>query len=99
MKLVSIAVALAAATSVVAMPQEMEKWCYLPGQGCKRAADSSAEVKRHAEALAEAMPQEMEKWCYLPGQGCNKMKRAAEAITEVKRSADALAEAMADADK
>lgn len=103
MKLLSIAVALAAATSVNALA--MEKWCYLPGQGCymlKRAADASGEVKRNADALAEAMaeasPEAMEKWCYLPGQGCNKMKRTAEAVDEVKRAADALADAMTELD-
>lgn len=99
MKLLSVVVAMVAATTVQAAT--MQKWCYLPGQGCymlKRAADATGEVKRSADALAEAMadasPAAMQKWCYLPGQGCNKMKRAAEAVDEVKRSADALAEAM-----
>lgn len=100
MKLVSVIVVLAAASSVQGMA--MQKWCYLPGQGCKRAADASAEVKRHADALADAMAESdwphMHKWCYLPAQGCRKMKRAADAVGDVKRTADALAEAMADVD-
>ena len=88
MKLVAALVALAAASAVQGLampeaePQTKHKWCYLPGQGCKRAADASAEVKRHADALAEAMP--------------HFSKRAADASAEVKRSADALAEALAD---
>ncbi|PYI09055.1 hypothetical protein BO78DRAFT_309097, partial [Aspergillus sclerotiicarbonarius CBS 121057] len=100
MKLVSLALAALAATTVQAAA--LQRWCYLPGQPCtmiKRAADASGEVKRSADALAEAIaeatPETLQKWCYLPGQPCTKIKRAVEAGSEVKRSADAFAEAMA----
>ncbi|KAF9886181.1 hypothetical protein FE257_011904 [Aspergillus nanangensis] len=101
MKIIAIAFATLAAAST-AEAAHMQKWCWLPGQGCyklKRAADVSGDVRRSAEALAEAMPdtspEGLPQWCWLPGQGCQKVKRAAEAVDHVKRSADALAEAMA----
>ncbi|KAI9923528.1 hypothetical protein ASPWEDRAFT_26227 [Aspergillus wentii DTO 134E9] len=96
MQLVSIVVAMLAATNVQAAA--MEKWCAYPGQGCsvmKRAADATNDIKRSAEALAKAMPDAspdaLQKWCYLPGQGCHKIKRAAEAVNDVKRSAEVMA--------
>ncbi|CAG8011613.1 unnamed protein product [Penicillium salamii] len=111
MKLTTIAIAVLGATVVQAEPVNRQttprpygsipKWCAHPGQGCymmKRSADSSWEVKRSAEALAEAMakdfPTEIPKWCAHPGQGCAKAKRAALAAEEVQRTADELAEAM-----
>ena len=56
MKLLSVALAMLAASTVQAAA--MVRWCYHPGQPCykiKRTADISTEVKRSAEALAEAM--------------------------------------------
>ncbi|OJJ47425.1 hypothetical protein ASPZODRAFT_64544, partial [Penicilliopsis zonata CBS 506.65] len=104
MKLLSVVIAVLAASSVQAAA--LQKWCWQPGQGCymlKRAADATGEVKRSAEALAEAMaaasPDALQKWCWQPGQGCEKIKRAASAVDEVKRTADALAEAFAAMDE
>lgn len=77
----------------------LPKWCGHVGQGCKRTADASVDVKRSADALAEAMaknlPLVLQKWCGHIGQGCYKAKRAADAADEVKRTSDALAAAMA----
>jgi hypothetical protein len=95
MKLISIVAAALAATSV--QGAALQKWCHFPGQGCylvERAADTTHEVKRSADAMAEASTT-LNRWCHFPGQGCAKAKRAIEAVDEVKRSADALAEAMA----
>ena len=104
MKLLSVALAMLAASTVQAAA--MQKWCAHPGQGCymmKRIADVTGEVKRSADALAEAMaeahPAAMQKWCAHPGQGCYKVKRAAEAVDDVKRTAEALADAMAALDE
>jgi hypothetical protein len=99
MKLISIVAAALAATSV--QGAALQKWCHFPGQGCylvERAADTTHEVKRSADAMADAMAEAsttLNRWCHFPGQGCAKAKRAIEAVDEVKRSADALAEAMA----
>ncbi|KXG45385.1 uncharacterized protein PGRI_042980 [Penicillium griseofulvum] len=103
MKATSVVLAVLAAGSVqaaaVASPQTLPKWCGHIGQGCKRTAEASVDVKRSADALAEAMarnlPLVLQKWCGHIGQGCYKAKRAADAADEVKRTSDALAHAMA----
>ncbi|KAJ5514872.1 hypothetical protein N7463_004424 [Penicillium fimorum] len=105
MKVTSVVVAVLAAGTVQAAaiaggPTEtLPKWCGHIGQGCKRTADASIDVKRSADALAESMsrglPMVLQKWCGHIGQGCYKAKRAADAVDEVKRTSDALASAMA----
>ncbi|KAL2857700.1 mating alpha-pheromone PpgA [Aspergillus pseudoustus] len=99
MKLISIVAAALAATSV--QGAALQRWCSFPGQGCylvKRAADTTQEVKRSADAMTDAMAEAsatLNRWCHFPGQGCTKAKRAIDAVGDVKRSADVLAEAMA----
>ncbi|KAL2864546.1 mating alpha-pheromone PpgA [Aspergillus lucknowensis] len=99
MKLLSIVLTALATSSV--QGAALQRWCMYPGQGCflvKRAADTTQEVKRAADAMADAMAEAkstLDRWCHFPGQGCTKAKRAIEAVDDVKRSADALAEAMA----
>lgn len=103
MKFTSVAVAVMAVATVQAAATgpstTLPKWCGHIGQGCKRTADASVDVKRSADALAEAMarnlPLVLQKWCGHIGQGCYKAKRAADAADEVKRTSDALAAAMA----
>ncbi|KAJ5162849.1 uncharacterized protein N7500_004679 [Penicillium coprophilum] len=105
MKVTSVLVAVLAAGTVQAAAlargpgETLPKWCGHIGQGCKRTADASVDVKRSADALAEAMarnlPMVLQKWCGHIGQGCYKAKRAADAVDEVKRTSDALAHAMA----
>ncbi|KAJ5385336.1 hypothetical protein N7517_003247 [Penicillium concentricum] len=107
MKVTSVFVAVLAAGTVQAAAVAgkggpnitLPKWCGHIGQGCKRTADASIDVKRSADALAEAMasnlPMVLQKWCGHIGQGCYKAKRAADAVDEVKRTSDALAYAMA----
>ncbi|KAJ5184582.1 hypothetical protein N7491_007547 [Penicillium cf. griseofulvum] len=104
MKVTSVILAVLAAGTVqavaIATPNEtLPKWCGHIGQGCKRTAEASVDVKRSADALAEAMarnlPLVLQKWCGHIGQGCYKAKRAADAVDEVKRTSDALAHAMA----
>ncbi|KAJ5961082.1 uncharacterized protein N7479_008232 [Penicillium vulpinum] len=105
MKCTSVLVAVLAAGTVHAAAvaggpgTTLPKWCGHIGQGCKRTADASVDVKRSADALAEAMarnlPMVLQKWCGHIGQGCYKAKRAADAADEVKRTSDALAYAMA----
>ncbi|KKK18517.1 hypothetical protein P175DRAFT_0440648 [Aspergillus ochraceoroseus IBT 24754] len=101
MKLLTLCLTALAATSVQAAT--LQRWCAFPGQGCatlKIAADSSHEVKRSADALAESMAKiTLDRWCHFPGQGCVKVKRAMEVADEVKRSTDALAAAMAALDE